>query len=140
MEAYSAWYGWFNLGTDPGNPGNMGETELNLYRPFDDVTKEVDVEATENFDVATYTISIAPNKNRGGFVLRDLRCSAGRDHLCAGFRGNKRVCYIGELRRQRIILSAGKEQYRLLRIIILRQHRQPILVTVIHLLAAVIWI
>ena len=62
MEPLSAWYGWFDVGSAPDSPGDIGETELNVYRPYDDVTKEVNVETTENGNVVTYTITIEPNR------------------------------------------------------------------------------
>ncbi len=62
MEPFSAWYGWFNVGSDPGNPGNIGETELNVYRPYDDVVKEVSADYADVGDTLTYAITIAPNE------------------------------------------------------------------------------
>jgi uncharacterized repeat protein (TIGR01451 family) len=62
MEPLSAWYGWFSVGPDPDNPGMVGETELNLYRRYDDVTKLVDPFVAEFEDVVTFTLTIEPNR------------------------------------------------------------------------------
>jgi uncharacterized repeat protein (TIGR01451 family) len=62
MEPFSAWYGWFSVGSDAGSPGNIGETELNIYRPYDDVTKEVSANSADLGDTLTYTITIQPNE------------------------------------------------------------------------------
>ncbi len=74
MEPLSAWYGWFSVGSDALNPGNIGETELNVYRPYDDVTKAVSMDQTENEDVVTYTITIAPNRTDSDlyYTLEDV--------------------------------------------------------------------
>ncbi len=64
MEPLSAWYGWFSVGSDPANAGNIGQTELNLYRRYDDVTKEVSAEYADEAEVLTYTISVAPNRSK----------------------------------------------------------------------------
>jgi hypothetical protein len=61
MESASAWYGWFSVGSHPNVPGNIGETELNVYRPYDDVTKTVALEQTEPGIIQSYTINVAPN-------------------------------------------------------------------------------
>jgi uncharacterized repeat protein (TIGR01451 family) len=61
MEPLSAWYGWFSVGTSPSSPGDIGQTELNVYRPYDDVTKTVARDTTETGEVQTYTITVAPN-------------------------------------------------------------------------------
>jgi len=62
MEPLSAWYGWFSLGSDADNAGNIGQTELNVYRPYDDVTKVVSSEHAVVDETLTYTITIAPNE------------------------------------------------------------------------------
>lgn len=62
MEPVSAWYGWFSMGSEAGSPGDIGETEVNIYRPYDDVTKEASVAEAEYGDVVTYTITIEPNE------------------------------------------------------------------------------
>jgi len=74
MEPFSAWYGWFNVGSDAGNPGNIGETELNVYRPYDDVTKDVSADYADTLDVVTYTITIAPNETGADldYVIHDV--------------------------------------------------------------------
>jgi uncharacterized repeat protein (TIGR01451 family) len=73
MEPLSAWYGWFSVGHHPDNPGDIGETELNVYRPYDDVTKTVALDPTETGDIQTYTITVAPNYSGEelNYVLHD---------------------------------------------------------------------
>ncbi len=73
MEPLSAWYGWFSVGTDPANPGLVGQTELNLYRPYDDVTKLADPAAAEYEDEVTFALMIAPNRTGKDlyYVLED---------------------------------------------------------------------
>ena len=41
---------------------DIGETELNIYRPYDDVIKEVSAEDADVGETLTYTITIAPNE------------------------------------------------------------------------------
>ena len=74
MEPLSAWYGWFNLGSAPATPGDIGQTELNVYRPYDDVTKEDGVDYVALGDVFTYTITIAPNQTGADldYVIHDV--------------------------------------------------------------------
>ena len=55
------WYGIFDLGTDPGNPGNLGSAPVTLSRVADDVTKSVDNAAPNPGDTLTYTITVQPN-------------------------------------------------------------------------------
>ena len=62
MEPLSAWYGWFSVGSDSANAGNIGQTEVNLYRRYDDVTKEVSADYADEDEVLTYTITVAPNR------------------------------------------------------------------------------
>ncbi|MEA3337421.1 MAG: S8 family serine peptidase [Chloroflexota bacterium] len=61
MEAGQYWYGAFTIGTDPGNPGNVGRVDVNLQRIGDDVTKMADVETAAPGDTVTYTIYVQPN-------------------------------------------------------------------------------
>lgn len=68
MEPVSAWYGWFSMGSEAGSPGDIGETEVNIYRPYDDVTKEASVAEAEYGDVVTYTITIEPNETGADLV------------------------------------------------------------------------
>jgi len=74
MEPGSAWYGWFNVGSDPANPGNIGETELNVYRPYDDVIKEVSPVYADAGDTVTYSITILPNETGADldYVIHDV--------------------------------------------------------------------
>lgn len=72
MEPFSAWYGWFSVGSDAGSPGNIGETELNIYRPYDDVTKEVSADSADVGDTLTYTITIQPNET-GADLAYDIQ-------------------------------------------------------------------
>jgi uncharacterized repeat protein (TIGR01451 family) len=74
MEPLSAWYGWFSLGSDAENPGNIGQTDLNVYRPYDDVTKEVSSDHAVIGDTLTYTITVAPNETDADldYVVHDV--------------------------------------------------------------------
>lgn len=74
MEPMSAWYGWFSLGSDADNPGNIGQTDLNVYRPYDDVTKEISSENAVVGDTLTYTITVAPNETGADldYVIHDI--------------------------------------------------------------------
>ena len=74
MEPLSAWYRWFSVGPDSARAGEIGETELNLYRRYDDVTEKVSAEYAEEGEVLTYTITIAPNRTGADlpYVIEDV--------------------------------------------------------------------
>ena len=74
MEPLSAWYGWFSVGSDPENPGNIGQTVLNVYRPYDDVVKEVSSNHALVDETLTYAITVAPNETGGdlGYIIHDV--------------------------------------------------------------------
>jgi uncharacterized repeat protein (TIGR01451 family) len=60
MSAGNAYYGAFDLGTSPGNEGDIGRVPVNLYRHDDDVTKSAPEEA-EAGETFTYTLRVEPN-------------------------------------------------------------------------------
>ena len=74
MEPLSAWYGWFSVGSDSANAGNIGQTELNVYRRYDDVTKEVSADYADEGEVLTYAISVEPNRSAVDldYVIEDV--------------------------------------------------------------------
>lgn len=74
MESLSAWYGWFSVGSDPANTGNIGQSELNVYRRYDDVIKEVSADYADEGEVLTYSVSIAPNRSNADlhYVINDV--------------------------------------------------------------------
>lgn len=61
MVAGDRWYGRFSLGTDSGNPGNVGSVNVDLIRHDDDVVKTVDSATASPGDFLTYEITIQPN-------------------------------------------------------------------------------
>ncbi len=61
MVAGDRWYGSFDLGTDPGNPGNIGTIPVLIQRVEDDVTKTVDPPVARAGDTLTYEIVVQPN-------------------------------------------------------------------------------
>jgi uncharacterized repeat protein (TIGR01451 family) len=61
IVAGERWYGAFELGTDAGNPGNIGVVPVNVVRHEDDVTKTVDVTQAMPGDTLTFEIAIQPN-------------------------------------------------------------------------------
>ena len=61
MEAGDKWIGAISLGTDSGNPGNIGLVPVTILRVDDDVTKSVSNPAPAPGDVVTYTITVQPN-------------------------------------------------------------------------------
>ncbi len=63
MKAGEKWYGGFDLGSDAGNPGNLGFVPVYIVREDDDVTKGViDTAVGANGVVtATYAITVAQN-------------------------------------------------------------------------------
>ena len=61
MAAGDHWYGSFELGSDPGNPGNIGTIPVTILRVEDDVTKSVDMTDAEPGDILTFEITVQPN-------------------------------------------------------------------------------
>jgi uncharacterized repeat protein (TIGR01451 family) len=61
MVAGDRWYGAFTLGTDPGNPGNLGTVPVKIIREEDDVTKQASSDVVLPGDTITYTITVQPN-------------------------------------------------------------------------------
>jgi uncharacterized repeat protein (TIGR01451 family) len=61
MAAGDRWYGSFDLGTDPANPGNVGSVPVTVLRVEDDVTKAVDMTDAEPGDILTFEITVQPN-------------------------------------------------------------------------------
>ncbi|MCA9946970.1 MAG: S8 family serine peptidase, partial [Anaerolineales bacterium] len=61
MVAGDRWYGAFTLGSDAGNPGNIGTIPVFITRYEDDVTKTVSSESAYAGDTVTYTITVQPN-------------------------------------------------------------------------------
>lgn len=61
MDASEYWYGAFSIGTDPGNPGNIGTVRVDLERLEDDVAKTADVTTADPGDTVNYTITVLPN-------------------------------------------------------------------------------
>lgn len=59
--AGDVFYGAISLGTDPGNPGNIGTIPVRLYRDMDDVTKTASTATAMVGDTVTYTITVQPN-------------------------------------------------------------------------------
>jgi uncharacterized repeat protein (TIGR01451 family) len=61
MAAGDRWYGSFDLGSDPGNPGNIGTIPVLIERIEDDVTKSVSQDTAVAGDTLTYDIVVQPN-------------------------------------------------------------------------------
>jgi uncharacterized repeat protein (TIGR01451 family) len=61
MAAGDRWYGSFDLGTDPGNPGNIGTIPVLIQRVEDDVTKTVSPVTAIAGDTLAYEIVVQPN-------------------------------------------------------------------------------
>ena len=61
MVAGDRWYGRFSVGTDSGNPGNVGSVNVDLIRYDDDVVKTVDSATAFPGDTLTYQITVQPN-------------------------------------------------------------------------------
>ena len=61
LQEGDVYYGAFSLGTDPGNPGNIGTIPVTLTRKADDVTKSVSSTTAAPGDTLTYTITVQPN-------------------------------------------------------------------------------
>lgn len=54
-------YGWVTLGTDPGNPSNIGSIPLTITKLDDDVAKSASVTDAVPGDVVDYEITVLPN-------------------------------------------------------------------------------
>jgi uncharacterized repeat protein (TIGR01451 family) len=67
MQPGDYWYGAVSLGTDPGQPGNIGLLPIDLRRLADDVTKSASSAAAMPGDRLTFTIAVQPN-----MLLEDL--------------------------------------------------------------------
>jgi uncharacterized repeat protein (TIGR01451 family) len=67
------YYGAFSLGTDAGNPGNIGTIPVKLTRKADDVTKTVSSGTASPGDTLTYTITVQPNVTNEdlGYTITD---------------------------------------------------------------------
>ncbi|MBN2006405.1 MAG: S8 family serine peptidase [Anaerolineae bacterium] len=61
MEAGETWYGMITLGSDPGNPGNIGAIPVTIHREADDVVKTVNQEEVSEGDIVTFSITVEPN-------------------------------------------------------------------------------
>ncbi|MCP4423024.1 MAG: DUF11 domain-containing protein, partial [Chloroflexi bacterium] len=61
MAANDRLYGRFSVGSDAGNPGNVGSVNVDLARHADDVTKTVSADTAVPGDALTYTIIVQPN-------------------------------------------------------------------------------
>jgi uncharacterized repeat protein (TIGR01451 family) len=61
MAVGDRWYGSFDLGTDPGNPGNIGTIPVLIQRVEDDVSKSVSQPTAVAGDTLTYEIVVQPN-------------------------------------------------------------------------------
>ncbi len=61
MQVGDRWYGAFGVGSDSGNPGNIGTTAVDIVRIEDDVIKTANVATAHVGDTVTYTITINPN-------------------------------------------------------------------------------
>jgi uncharacterized repeat protein (TIGR01451 family) len=73
MDAGENWYGLLTLGTDPGNPGNIGQIPINVHRVADEVSKSVSPATAKLGDVVTYTIVIKnPDAVPHNYVLTDV--------------------------------------------------------------------
>jgi uncharacterized repeat protein (TIGR01451 family) len=55
------YYGWATLGTDSGNPSNIGSIPITITKLGDDVTKTASVTEAERGDVVDYEITIDSN-------------------------------------------------------------------------------
>ncbi len=55
------YYGWATLGTDSGNPSNIGSIPITITKLADDVTKSASVTEAERGEVVDYEITIASN-------------------------------------------------------------------------------
>jgi uncharacterized repeat protein (TIGR01451 family) len=55
------WYGAFDIGTSPSNPGDIGRLPVNIVRWEDDVLKVASSGTALLGDTVTYTITVQPN-------------------------------------------------------------------------------
>ncbi|MCC7359651.1 MAG: S8 family serine peptidase [Anaerolineales bacterium] len=61
MVAGDKWYGAFDLGTDSGNPGNIGRTDVDITRVEDDLIKTVSSDSALPGEIVTYTLTVGSN-------------------------------------------------------------------------------
>lgn len=61
MMAGDVWYGYFDMGTDAGNAGNLGVVPVDLVRLPDDVVKTVNTDYAVPGDTVQFTITVNPN-------------------------------------------------------------------------------
>ncbi len=73
LEAGDVAHGLVTLGTDPGNPGNIGSIPVRLSRVEDDVAKAVDNPAPAFGETLTFTITVQPNVHQEdlGYFITD---------------------------------------------------------------------
>jgi uncharacterized repeat protein (TIGR01451 family) len=55
------YYGWVSLGTDPGNPSNIGTIPITLTKVADDVTKTASVDSAARGETVDFEITVQPN-------------------------------------------------------------------------------
>jgi uncharacterized repeat protein (TIGR01451 family) len=73
MDAGENWYGLLTLGTDPGNPNNIGKVPVNVHRVADEVSKSVSASTAVPGQVVTYTIVIKnPDPVAHNYVVADV--------------------------------------------------------------------
>lgn len=86
------WYGAFTIGTDAGNPGNVGTVKVDLRRWDDDVVKSSDVSMAYTDDIVTYTITVAPNITGEDltYMIEDT-IPAGMEYVPASVTGGATV-------------------------------------------------
>ncbi len=68
------WYGYFDMGTDAGNAGNLGVVPVDLVRIQDDVVKTANVTNALPGDTVEFTITVNPNNwdQEIDYVLEDI--------------------------------------------------------------------
>lgn len=74
MEVGDRWYGALKLGSEPGNPGDIGTIPVFITRYPDDVSKAAEQSSSiASEQVLTYTITVQPNMlpEDVGYVLTD---------------------------------------------------------------------
>ncbi|CAG0929869.1 lactocepin [Thermoflexales bacterium] len=73
MDAGENWYGVATLGTDPGNPGNIGQVPITVHRVADEVSKTASTSTAQPGDVVTYTLVIKnPDTIAHNYILTDV--------------------------------------------------------------------